>query len=95
MRTLQLRTRRATLCSVLVASAVSVGILGGTAALFAAAGSTPTFVAGSPSARQAAQCPQPLSQSARHECLRDIAAAAARSAERDAILVARASSGSN
>lgn len=95
MRTLQLRTRRATLCSVLLASAVSVGILGGTAALFAAAGSTPTFVAGSRSAQQAAQCPQPLSQSARHECLRDIAAAGARSAERDAILVARASSRPN
>lgn len=92
MRTLQLRTRRATLCSVLVASAVSVGILGGTAALFAGAGSTPTFVAGSRSAQEAAQCPQPLSE-ARHECLRNVAAAAA--SEQGKTLVARASGNSN
>jgi len=76
---------------VVAAAAVSVGLLGGTVALFASAGSTPTFMAGSRSAQQAAQCPYPLSQAARHECLRDIAAAAARSPERDAVLVARAS----
>jgi len=91
MRPVHLRTRRAALCCVVAAAAVSVGLLGGTVALFASAGSTPTFMAGSRSAQQAAQCPYPLSQAARHECLRDIAAAAARSPERDAVLVARAS----
>jgi hypothetical protein len=92
MHTFHLRTRRAVLCSVVAAAAVSVGLLGGTAALFARAGSTPTFTAGSRLAQQAAQCPSsPLSQSARHECLRDIAASAARSPEREAVLVARAS----
>jgi hypothetical protein len=95
MNTFQLRTRGAALCSVVGAAAVSVGLLGGTAALFASAGSTPTFVAGSRSAQEAARCPYPLSQSARHECLRDIAAAAARSPERDTLLVARASGKSN
>ncbi|HKW85006.1 MAG TPA: hypothetical protein VJN68_14750 [Burkholderiaceae bacterium] len=79
----------------MAAAAVSVGLLGGTLALFASAGSTPTFVAGSRSAQQAAECPTPLSQSARHECLRDIAAAAARASERDTMLVARASRKSN
>jgi hypothetical protein len=94
MHTFQLRTRRATLCSVVAAAAVSVGLLGGAAALFARAGSTPTFVAGSRSALEAAHCPYPLSQ-ARHECLRDIAAAATRAPEQGAILVARASGKSN
>ena len=91
MQSLQLRTRRATLGAVLTAAAASVGLLGGTAALFAGAGSTPTFVAGSKSAQEAAQCPDALSQQ-RHECLRHIAAAAARSSEQGAVLVARASS---
>ena len=91
MHTFQLHTRRAALCSMVAAAAVSVGLLGGTAALFASAGSTPTFVAGSRLAQQAAQCPYPLSQPARHECLRDIAAVAAGSLARDAVLVARAS----
>ena len=95
MQAFHLRSRRAALCSVVAAAAASVGLLGGTAALFASAGSTPTFMAGSRSAQQAAQCPYPLSQSARHECLRDIAAAAARSPERNAMLVARASRESN
>ena len=94
MHTFQLRTRRATLCSVVAAAAVSVGLLGGAAALFARAGSTPTFGAGSKSAQEAESCPQPLSQ-ARHECLRDIAAAATRSTEQGAVLVARASSRAN
>lgn len=94
MHTFQLRSRRATLCSVVAAAAVSVGILGSAAALFARAGSTPTFVAGSRSAQDAAQCPDQLSK-ARHECLRDIAAAAARSPERGPTLVARASSKSS
>ncbi|WP_458237170.1 hypothetical protein [Pseudomonas sp. P5_A2_2] len=94
MHTFQLRTRRATLCSVLVAAAVSVGLLGGAAALFARAGSTPTFMAGSKSAQEAAQCPDRLSQ-ARHECLRNIAAAAPRSPEQGATLVARAPGKSN
>ena len=94
MHTFQLRSRRATLCSLLAAAAVSVGVLGGAAALFARAGSTPTFVAGSRSAQEAAQCPDSLSQ-ARHECLRHIAAAATRSSEQGAVLVARASGKSN
>ena len=92
MHTFHLHTRRAALYAVVAATAVSVGLIGGTAALFASAGSTPTFVAGSRLAQQAAQCPYPLSQPARHECLRDIAAMAAKSPERDAVLVARASS---
>ena len=91
MHTFQLRTRRAAQYSVAAALALSVGLLGGTAALFASAGSTPTFAAGSRLAQQATRCPYPLSQPARHECLRDIAAAAARSPERDAVLMARAS----
>jgi hypothetical protein len=90
MPTFQPLTRRAALCSVVAATAVSFGLLGGTAALFASAGSTPTFAPGSTLARQAAQCPYPLSHPARHECLRDIAASAARSPEHDAVLVARA-----
>jgi hypothetical protein len=95
MHPLHLRTRSAALCCVVAAAAASVGLLGGTVALFASAGSTPTFIAGSRSAQQAAQCPSQLSQSARHECLRDIAAAAARSSEHEAILVARASRKAN
>ena len=95
MHAFHLRTRRAALSCVVAAAAVSVGLLGGTAALFARAGSTPTFTAGSRLAQQAAQCPSPLSQSARHECLRNIAASAARSPEREAVLVARASGKAN
>jgi hypothetical protein len=94
MNTLQLRSRRATLCSVVAAAAVSVGLLGGAAALFVRAGSTPTFTAGSRLAQEAASCPDALSQ-ARHECLREIAAAAARSSEPGAVVVARASGKSN
>ena len=94
MRNFQLRSRRATLCAVVAAAAVSVGLIGGAAGLFARAGSTPTFVAGSRLAQEAAQCPDQLSQ-ARHECLRNIAAAAARSSEQGATLVARASGKSN
>jgi len=94
MHTFQLRTRRATLCAVVAAAAASVGLLGGAAALFARAGSTPTFMAGSKSAQEAAQCPDQLSQ-ARHDCLRNIAAAASRSPEQGATLVARASGKSN
>lgn len=91
MPTFQLLTRRAALCSVVAATAVSFGLLGGTAALFASAGSTPAFMPGSKLAQQAEQCPYPLSHPARHGCLRDIAASAARGHERDAVLVARAS----
>jgi len=94
MNTLRLRSRRATLCSVVAAAVVSVGLLGGAAALFVRAGSTPTFTAGSRLAQEAAQCPQTLSQ-ARHECLRDIAAAATRSSEPGTVVVARASGKSN
>jgi len=95
MHSLQLRTRRATLCSVVIAALASVGLLGGAAALFAGAGKTPTFVEGSKLAREASsQCPQMLTQ-ARHECLRNVAAVAARSFEQGVTLVARASSRSN
>lgn len=90
MNTLQLRSRRATLCSVVAAAVVSVGLLGGAAALFVRAGSTPTFAAGSRLAQEAASCPDSLSQ-ARHECLREIAAAASRSSEPGTVVVARAS----
>ena len=88
-------TRRAALCSAAAAAAVSFGLLGGTAALFASTGSTPTFVPGTKLARQAAQCPYPLSHPARHDCLRGIAASAAGIPVRDAVLVARASGPSN
>jgi len=95
MHTLHRPTRRATLCAAVAAAATSTGLLGGTAALFASAGSTPTFTAGSSLAQQAALCPYPLSQPARHSCLRDIAASAARPQARDAVLMARASGHSN
>ena len=95
MPTFQLLTRRAALFSVVAASAVSLGLLGGTAALFASAGSTPAFVPGSKLAQQAAQCPYPLSHPARHDCLRGIAASAAGAPGRDAVLVARAPGKSN
>ena len=91
MPTFQLLTRRAALCSAVAATAVSFGLLGGTAALFASAGSTPAFMPGSKLAQQAEQCPYPLSHPARHGCLRAIAASAARGHGRDAVLVARAS----
>ena len=91
MPTFQPLTRRAALCSAVAATAVSFGLLGGTAALFASAGSTPAFMPGSKLAQQAEQCPYPLSHPARHGCLRDIAASAARGHERDALLVAGAS----
>ena len=68
------------------ATAASFGLLGGTAALFASAGSTPAFMPGSKLAQQAEQCPYPLSHPARHGCLRDIAASAARGHERDVVL---------
>lgn len=95
MHTLHRHTHRVALCSVVAAAAMSAGLIGGTAALFASAGSTPTFTAGSRLARQAALCPYPLSQPTRHECLRDIAASAARPQARDAVLVAHASGNAN
>ena len=87
MNSFQLRSGRGAPYFVVLSAAVSVAVLGGTAALFAEAAHTPVFVQGSTLAAQAAQCPYPLSKQARHECLRDIAAAAI--AKQETVLVAR------
>jgi hypothetical protein len=88
MQSFRLQTPRAALCSLMVATVTSVGVLGGTVALFGAAGRTPAFEPGTTLAQRAAQCPYPLSQPSRHDCLRAIAANAAKA---DPMLVARAS----
>ena len=89
MHSYRLQTRRGAVCSLMVAAATSVCVLGSTVMLFEQAGRTPVFEPGSKLAAQAAQCPYPLSQPARRECLRDIASEAA--ARRSTVVVARSS----
>jgi hypothetical protein len=77
MPSLHLRTRVDTLCALFAAAIASVAVLGSAVFLFADAGRTPTFEAGSWLAHQAERCRDVPSVQARHHCLRDVASSPA------------------
>jgi hypothetical protein len=87
MRSIRLHNRCNASCALLAASVMTALMLGGTVYLFAQAGRTPVFQVGSTLAQQAARCPSAASTALRHQCLREIAAAAA--TPHDALVAAR------
>jgi hypothetical protein len=72
MTSLHLSTRADSLLALLASAVASVAVLGGAVLLFADAGHTPAFDAGSRLAESASMCTQATSVRARHQCLREL-----------------------
>jgi hypothetical protein len=77
MTSLHLSNRADSLFALLGSTVASVAVLGGAVLLFADAGHTPAFDAGSKLAESASMCTQAPSVRARHLCLREVGSAPA------------------
>jgi len=86
MQPFQFLTRRERRAVMLVACVAGLGVLSATVLPFVSAGNTPWFVAGSELAIAAQRCDVATNSSQRHECLREVAQAAARLASSPTML---------
>jgi hypothetical protein len=86
MPALHLSNRTDSLVALVASAVASVAVLGGAVLLFADAGHTPAFDAGSKLAEAASMCTQAPSVRARHQCLREVGSAPAH-----AVMVAESS----
>lgn len=86
MQPFQILTRRERCAVLVVACVTSLGVLAATLLPFVDAGNTPWFDAGSELAIAAQRCDDAPNSSRRHECLREVAQAAARTASSPTML---------
>lgn len=87
----RLHTRTESLVGLLASVTATVAVLGSAVLLFSEAGKTPWFETGTALATEASECRHVTGSQARHQCLRDVAAASAPRAASDAAVAARGS----